>query len=168
MGKYKVAISDCDHGAMEVEKNVFGEADIAWELFDCKTEDDVIRYCADVDGILSQYAPIKARAIEKLPRLKVLSRYGVGVDNLDIGSATRKGIAVCNVPDYCQDDVSTHAMALLLDLVRKVTRLSNDVTGEDGISSWPVLSRAPQAKPWACSAWAELPGSWPARPWALT
>jgi len=127
MGKYKVAISDCDHGAMEVEKKVFGEADIAWELFDCKTEDDVIRYCADAEGILSQYAPIKARAIEKLPRLKALSRYGVGVDNLDIGSATRKGIAVCNVPDYCQDDVSTHAMALLLDLVRKVTRLSNDV-----------------------------------------
>jgi len=103
-------------------------ADIDFELFDCKTEDEVIENCADAHGILSQYAPIKAKAIGRLKGLKALSRYGVGVDNLDIDAATAAGVAVCNVPDYCQDEVSTHAMALLLDLVRKVTLLHNDCT----------------------------------------
>jgi len=126
MGKIKLVISDCDHGTVEAEKKVFEEAGFDWELFDCKTEDEVIEHCAGAAGILSQYAPIKARAIASLPELKVLSRYGVGVDNLDIEAASRAGVAVCNVPDYCQDDVSTHAFALLLDLVRKVTRLAVD------------------------------------------
>lgn len=129
MSGFKVIISDCDHGTVEVEKKVFEAAGFEWKLLDCKTEDEVIARCADADGILSQYAPIKAAAVEKLEGLKVLSRYGVGVDNLDVEAATRKGVAVCNVPDYCQDDVSTHAIALLLDLVRKVTVLHNDVAG---------------------------------------
>lgn len=126
MGKFKVIISDCDHGTVAVEKAVFEAAGFDWELAECKTEDEVIAYCAGAAGILSQYAPIKARAIETLSgSLKVLSRYGVGVDNLDVDSATAAGVAVCNVPDYCQDDVSTHAIALLLDLARKLTRLHN-------------------------------------------
>src|SRR4030042_156744 len=126
MGKIKVVISDCDHGTVKVEKKIFEAAGFDWELLDCKSEDEVIEKCAGAAGILSQYAPIKARAIARRPGLKVLSRYGVGVDNLDPDSASRAGIAVCNVPDYCQDDVSTHAFALLLDLVRKVTCLAND------------------------------------------
>lgn len=126
MGKLKVVISDCDHGTVEVEKKVFEEAGFDWELLDCETEDEVIENCAGAAGILSQYASIKARAIASLPELKVLSRYGVGVDNLDLEAASRAGVAVCNVPDYCQDDVSTHAFTLLLDLVRKVTRLAVD------------------------------------------
>ena len=130
MGKIKLVISDCDHGTVEVEKKVFEEAGFDWELFDCKSEDEVIEQCAGAAGILSQYAPIKARAIASLPGLKVLSRYGVGVDNLDLEAASRAGVAVCNVPDYCQDDVSTHAFALLLDLVRKVTRLAVDTASE--------------------------------------
>jgi len=126
MGKLKVVISDCDHGTVETEQKVFEQAGLDWELLDCKSEDDVIAGCAGAAGILSQYAPIKARAIDSLPGLKVLSRYGVGVDNLDVEAASRAGVAVCNVPDYCQDDVSTHAFALLLDLVRGVTGLAKD------------------------------------------
>jgi len=126
MGRFKVAISDCDHGTVDVEEKVFRQADIDFELFDCKTEDEVIEKCAGAHGILSQYAPIKSSAIPLLKGLKVLSRYGVGVDNLDIKAATAASVAVCNVPDYCQDEVSTHAMALLLDLVRRVALLNED------------------------------------------
>ena len=126
MEKIKVAISDCDHGTIETEKKIFKEAAIDFELYDCKTEDEVIDRCAGAQGILSQYAPIKAKAIGQLKNLKVLSRYGVGVDNLDVRAATDAGVAVCNVPDYCQDEVSTHAMALLLDIVRRTTALHND------------------------------------------
>ncbi|MEA2064042.1 MAG: C-terminal binding protein [Gemmatimonadota bacterium] len=126
MAEFKVAISDCDHGTIEAEKKIFEEAGIEFELFDCKTEEEVIRKCVDAHGILSQYAPIKAKAIPLLENLKVLSRYGVGVDNLDLDAATAAGVAVCNVPDYCQDDVSTHAMALLLAIVRRVPELADN------------------------------------------
>ena len=129
MEKFKVIISDCDHPTVEIEEKVFKEAGFDWELRQCRTEDEVIEQCREAAGILSQYAPIKARAIGKLPGLKVLSRYGVGIDNLDLSAATGAGVAVCNVPDYCQDDVSTHAFALLLDLVRKVTLLHNHTIG---------------------------------------
>ncbi|MBW7997573.1 MAG: C-terminal binding protein [Candidatus Glassbacteria bacterium] len=127
MSKPKVVISDCDHGTVEAEKEVFEQAGLDWELLDCRREDQVIEQCAGAAGILSQYAPIKKDAIAALSGLKVLSRYGVGVDNLDLPAATAAGVAVCNVPDYCQDEVSTHAMALLLDIVRGVTALHVDV-----------------------------------------
>ncbi|MEA1997662.1 MAG: C-terminal binding protein, partial [Gemmatimonadota bacterium] len=60
MGKLKVIISDCDHGTVEAEEKIFGEAGIPFELLDCKTEDEVIELCGAADGILSQYAPVKA------------------------------------------------------------------------------------------------------------
>ena len=126
MSKARVIISDCDHGTVEAEKEVFEQAGLEWELLDCRSEDDVIAQCQGAAGILSQYAVIKQKAIPALKELKVLSRYGVGVDNLDIAAATAAGVAVCNVPDYCQDEVSTHAMALLLDIVRGVSALHTD------------------------------------------
>lgn len=127
MSKPRVIISDCDHGTVEAEKEVFEQAGLEWELLDCRGEDEVIAQCKGAAGILSQYAPIKKDAIAALDGLKVLSRYGVGVDNLDVDAATAAGVAVCNVPDYCQDEVSTHAIALLLDIIRGVTVLHTDV-----------------------------------------
>ncbi|MFC1544796.1 C-terminal binding protein [Gemmatimonadota bacterium] len=127
MSKPRVVISDCDHGTVEAEKEVFEQAGLEWELFDCRREDEVIARCQGAAGILSQYAPIKKDAIAALKGLKVLSRYGVGVDNLDVAAATAAGVAVCNVPDYCQDEVSTHALALLLDIVRGVSLQHGDV-----------------------------------------
>ncbi len=126
MSKARVIISDCDHGTIEAEKEVFEKAGLEWELLECRTEDEVIAQCSSAAGILSQYAPIKKKALAALSGLKVLSRYGVGVDNLDVPAATAAGVAVCNVPDYCQDEVSTHAMALLLDIVRGVSVLHTD------------------------------------------
>ena len=126
MSKTRVVISDCDHGTVEAEQEIFEQAGLEWELLDCRTEDEVIARCAGAAGVLSQYAPIKQKAIAALSGLKVLSRYGVGVDNLDVAAATAAGVAVCNVPDYCQDEVSTHAMALLLDIVRGVSAMHTD------------------------------------------
>ncbi len=126
MSEARVIISDCDHGTVAAEQEVFEQAGLEWELLDCHSEDEVIARCAGAAGILSQYAPIKKKAVAALSGLKVLSRYGVGVDNLDVAAATAAGVAVCNVPDYCQDEVSTHAMALLLDLVRGVSAMHAD------------------------------------------
>ena len=75
---------------------------------------------ASSDALLVTYAKITADMIRKMPKCRVISRFGIGVDNVDIDAATAAGIVVTKVPDYCIDEVSDHAMALLLAVVRKI------------------------------------------------
>ena len=86
----------------------------------CRDEDQLIEACREVDYVISTYAPLSARVISTLQRCRVISRYGIGVDNIDLKAAREAGIPVCNVPDYCIDEVADHALALLLALTRKV------------------------------------------------
>ena len=65
--------------------------------------------------------------IRQLTRCRIISRFGIGVDNVDIPEATKKNIVVTKVPDYCIDEVSDHAMALLLAVVRKIPMISAQV-----------------------------------------
>ena len=66
----------------------------------CRTPEEVIEAGAGVDAFLVQYAPITADVFEALPQLRLVSRYGVGVDAVDTDAAARHGVWVCNVPDY--------------------------------------------------------------------
>ena len=119
----KVVITDCDHPTVEIEKEILSEIDPEFVLVHCNTEEEVIEVAKDADGIINQYAPITRRVIESLKRCKVIARYGVGVDNIDIEAATEHKIIVANVPDYCVDEVSTHAIALILACARGITLL---------------------------------------------
>ena len=122
-GKPKIVITDCDHPSVEIEREVLSEIDPEFILAQCNTEDEVIEVAKDADGIINQYAPITRRVIESLKRCKVIVRYGVGVDNIDVEAATEHKIIVANVPDYCIDEVSTHALALILACARGITLL---------------------------------------------
>jgi len=75
---------------------------------------------ADADALLVTYAKITAEMIRQMKRCRIISRFGIGVDNVDIAAATGAGIVITKVPDYCIDEVSDHAMAMLLALVRKI------------------------------------------------
>ncbi|GAG61820.1 unnamed protein product [marine sediment metagenome] len=123
----KVVITDCDHPSVEIERKILSEIDPEFVLAYCNTEDEVIEVAQDAGGIINQYAPITRRVIESLKKCKVIARYGVGVDNIDIEAATEYGIIVANVPDYCIDEVSTHAMALILACARGITLLDNKI-----------------------------------------
>jgi len=123
----KVVITDCDHPSVEIEKEILNEIDLEFLLAHCNTEDEVIKAAQDADGIINQYAPMTRRVIESLKKCKVIARYGVGVDNIDIEAATEYGIIVANVPDYCIDEVSTHAMALILACARGITLLDSKI-----------------------------------------
>ena len=123
----KVVITDCDHPSVEIERAILSEIDPEFILAYCNTEDEVIKAAQDADGIINQYAPITRRVIESLKRCKVIARYGVGVDNIDIEAATEYGIIVANVPDYCIDEVSTHTMALILSCARGITLLDSKI-----------------------------------------
>jgi len=124
----KVVITDCDHPSVEIERTILNEIDPEFILAHCTTEDEVIETARDADGIINQYAPFTRKVIESLKRCKVIARYGVGVDNIDVEAATEYGIIVANVPDYCVDEVSTHTMALILACARGITLLNGKIS----------------------------------------
>jgi D-3-phosphoglycerate dehydrogenase len=80
----------------------------------------------DVVGLLS-FEPVTAADLQRLPSLRVISTPSVGYEHLDVEAATRRGVWVCNVPDYCVDEMADHALALLLALVRGVVELDRSV-----------------------------------------
>jgi D-3-phosphoglycerate dehydrogenase len=86
----------------------------------CLTEEDVIRTCADADVLLVQWAPITSHVFRSLPRAKCVIRYGIGVDNIDLEGAKELGVRVANVPRYCLEEVSNHALAMMLSLARGI------------------------------------------------
>lgn len=125
MERNLVAITDCDHDDINVEAGVLASFGLEAPWLACKTEDDLIRDCKGFKSVINQYAPFTAKVFEALPDLKVIVRYGVGVDNVDLAAATKHGVKVCNVPDYGMYEVADHAMALALALARKVV-FTND------------------------------------------
>jgi len=121
MAKYKVVVSDNRHGDYSIEAAVLKPIDAEVVIENCSTEEEMIIACKDADGVLLDQAPMTAKVIESLTKCKVISRYGVGYDNVDVEACTKKKIYVANVPDYCMEDVSDHAMALFFSCVRRIT-----------------------------------------------
>src|SRR4051794_12558541 len=122
-----VVITDCDHPDVEPERAVFAEAGVQFRLERCASAEDVIDTAADADGIIVQYAPVGGEVLDALERCRGVVRYGVGVDTIDVDAATRRGVWVVNVPDYGTEEVSDHAVAMLLCLLRGVVPLHRAV-----------------------------------------
>ena len=116
----KVAVSDFTFSDLAIERQVLASCDVEFIEAQCHTEEELIAQMSEVDYIITQYAPISARVIPSLGRCKVISRYGVGVDNIDLEAASQAGIPVCNVPDYCVNEVADHALALMLGAYRTI------------------------------------------------
>jgi D-3-phosphoglycerate dehydrogenase / 2-oxoglutarate reductase len=120
LSEFKIALTDCDHLNVDIEEGVFKEAGFVFNQLQCKTEDDVIKNCEGIQGLMNQYAPITEKVLKSLPDLKVVVRYGVGVDNVNLEAASKYGVQVCNVPDYGMHEVADQALAMMLALTRKV------------------------------------------------
>lgn len=123
----RVVITDCDHVNIEPEERVFSEAGFDLRLARCRTSGDVIEESRGADAIINQYAPVDEAVLDALTRCRIVVRYGVGVDTVDVGAASERGIWVANVPDYGTEEVSDHALALMLNLLRGVGRLDRAV-----------------------------------------
>ena len=91
---------------------------------DCTTESEIIEAAKDADAILVVFAQITRRVMEMLPKCKVIVRYGIGFDTIDVDAATDNGILVVNIPDFCVEEVSNHAIALLLACAKKLVFLN--------------------------------------------
>ena len=117
--QYRVVITDCDHGSIGEEEEEFNRMRAELILAQVQKEEDVIRACKEADGIINQYSLLSRRVLENLPKCKVISRYGVGVDSVDLRAATDLGMIVANVPDYCIDEVANQTISMILTLIRK-------------------------------------------------
>jgi D-3-phosphoglycerate dehydrogenase / 2-oxoglutarate reductase len=120
MAKAKVVLTDYVWESLDVEKKILGDLG---ELVPLQTKkpDDFIVQAADCDALLNTYAgPITADVMAKMPKCRIIARYGIGVDTIDLDAATAAGIIVTNNPTYCIEEVAEHTMALLLDSARKI------------------------------------------------
>jgi D-3-phosphoglycerate dehydrogenase len=95
----------------------------------CKTAADVIAQAGDADVLMVQWAPITAEVLDALPRVRLVVRYGIGVDNVDLAAASARGVVVCNVPDYSIDEVADHTVALALSLGRQLSAIDARTRG---------------------------------------
>ena len=125
--KFKILITDPYHQNFHIEKEILAEINAVVKVGHCKTEEDVIRLGSEMDGLLVSYIPIGKKVIENLHKCKVIVKYAVGADNIDLKAATLKKIFVANVPRYCVEEVSTHTVALLLNLIRKISKYDQSV-----------------------------------------
>lgn len=123
----KVVITDHTYMEFEEERRVFESVGATLKVAQCKTEKEVIEASQGAIGLINSEIPITRSIIESLPDLKVIAKYGLGVDNIDLDAATDNNVFVANVPDYCQDEVSDHALALILSLSRKIVVLNHAV-----------------------------------------
>src|SRR5438067_9035436 len=105
----KVVVTDYTFDSLDIETEVLRP--LGCEVVASKRippPDELARLVADADHVVTQFAPVDAAVIGAMRKAKVIVRYGVGVDNVDLDAARARGIPVCNVPDYCMDEVADH------------------------------------------------------------
>ncbi|MBI2438739.1 MAG: C-terminal binding protein [Lentisphaerae bacterium] len=138
--KFNVVIADDRYHHYREETDVLNA--IGAEIVPIKSQvaADLQQACRSADGLIVNLASITAEVIAAMTRCKIIARYGVGYDNVDLPAATARGIWVANVPDYCGEDVSDQALALLMSCVRKVALRDRQVRA--GI--WNIQSAGPQ------------------------
>lgn len=116
-----ILITDYAWESLEPEREILSEVGADLVISPSGEEKKLVELARDVDGILTCWAKVTAKVVKAAKRCKVIGRYGIGVDNIAVEEATQAGIIVTNVPSYCIDEVSDHAMALLLSCARKIS-----------------------------------------------
>ena len=137
--QFKVVFADYDYPSIDIELKQLEQLNAEIIEGQCKTEEELIRLAKDADGIICQYAPFTAKVINALEKCRIISRYGVGVDNIDVKTATEKGIMVAYVPDYCIDEVSNHAIAMIMNFARQISLFDRSTRKKD----WDVMIAKP-------------------------
>ncbi len=123
----RVVVTDYTFGELSVETEILQPLGCTIVGAQCRTEQEVAAAVRDADYVLTQFAPVTARAIEAMERARLIVRYGIGVDNVDLAAAAARRIPVCNVPDYCIDEVADHTLGIILALTRQIARVSAGV-----------------------------------------
>jgi D-3-phosphoglycerate dehydrogenase len=126
---FRVIITDFTDSDQRIERDVFARSELDITLLKAEpgTSNDLAQLAPQADALLVQFAQLDRRLIDSLQRCKVISRYGIGVDMIDLDAAAARGIPVANVPDFCIDEVSTQTIGFLIDLNRHTNALDTYV-----------------------------------------
>ena len=120
---FKVVSTDALRFPPTVEPDILAEVGAEFVAVQCKNQEEVIAVTKDADGILVSMTPMTRPVIQTWTRMRVIARYGIGVDSVDLQAATDHGVYVTNVPDFCYDEVSDTALSLILAVSRKVVAM---------------------------------------------
>jgi len=120
MNKYKVYVSDYDYGNLDIERKILEPIGAEVIGLQCRTGIGLAEEAKDADAILQQYAKIPRETIEQLDNCKIIARYGIGVDIVDVKAAYENEMVVTNVPEYCLDEVANHSISLSFMLMRNL------------------------------------------------
>lgn len=115
-----VAITDYTFPDLELERSILSAGGFELRSGNDKQIPALKALVAEADAVITQFAPINAEVIGAMQRAKVIVRYGIGYDNVDVKAARERGIPVCNIPDYCIDEVADHTLAFILGVTRQV------------------------------------------------
>ena len=134
-----VAVADSPFPSLDPVEKVLRPLGARLSMSASSAAPDILAVARDADALMVCYAKLPGDLIRQLTRCKVIGRTGLGVDNIDLAAARERKIAVTYVPDYCMDEVSDHAMALMLALARKVPYANSLVQG----GRWEMAAVAP-------------------------
>jgi len=115
------------YASYDVERAALGAAGLSFDHYDNLAD---IPAPEEVTAVMVRQHPVDDQMMQQFPDLRMIQRYGVGVDNVDLDAAARRNITVCNTPDYGQEhEVSDHAIALYLALSRNIVSRDAEVRG---------------------------------------
>ncbi len=134
---YKIVVTDYEFPDLSPEQDVLAKAGLSLTAYKCQTEHDLIEACRDADAVINQYAQMTAAVLRSMEKCKVISRYGIGLNTIDVPVATSLGICIGNVPDGSLEEVSDHTIALLLSVSRGIAKFDRAV--KSGLWDYTVV-----------------------------
>jgi D-3-phosphoglycerate dehydrogenase / 2-oxoglutarate reductase len=145
-GGFRLVVLDNQYGDASVEAEAAGALGVTLTYAGNVSSDEALAAAADADGVLVSGIGLDAGVIARFPTWRVIGRYGSGFESVDVEAASRAGIAVINIPDYCVEEMATHTAALVLAASRKLfqARRHIDAGGWRDLSPllpMPLLSR---------------------------
>lgn len=136
----KVVVTDYTFASLETERAILEPLGLTFVAGQGKTPAELIALVHDADFVITQFAPLNAEVIAAMQKARIIVRYGVGVDNVDLAAARERNIPVCNIPEFCVDEVADHTLSFILALTRQVVAHCNHVrAGKWGLAS-PIAS----------------------------
>jgi D-3-phosphoglycerate dehydrogenase len=137
----KVAVTDCPFESLDIETSILEPLGCTLVVRkQAGSPAELMQLVADADHVLTVFAPLTREVIGAMRKARVIVRYGVGVDNVDLEAARSRGIPVCNVPDYCMDEVADHTLALILAATRQMVAHANLVRTGKWVLAGPLTS----------------------------
>jgi D-3-phosphoglycerate dehydrogenase len=136
----KIVITDWTFPDLHIEEQILTRGGVELVARPCKTESELIELCRDADAVMTQFVRLNGKVIAAMGKARAIVRYGIGVDNVDLDAASQCRIPVCNIPDYCIDEVADQTLAFILALTRQVVTHSNHLrAGKWGLAT-PLAS----------------------------